>query len=62
MQYKMKLRSSTVSPRIDFSPLLIVMLVIILVEERASVAPTAKKLPLISHYKKKEQLNVLNAS
>ena len=37
----MKLRSSTVSPRIDVSPLLIVMLVIILLEERTSVAPTA---------------------
>ena len=56
----MKLRSSTVSPRIDFSPLLIVMLVIVLVKERTSVAPTAGKLPLISHYKKKEQLNTLN--
>ena len=55
----MKLRSSTVSPRIDFSPILIVMLVIILEEERTSVALTAGKLPLISHYKKKEQLNTL---
>ena len=58
----MKLRLSTVSPRIDVSPLLIVVLVIILLEERTSVAPTAGKLPLISHYKKKEQLNTLNVS
>ena len=58
----MKLRSSTVSPRIDVSPLLIVVLVIILLEERTPVAPTAGKLPLISHYKKKEQLNTLNVS
>ena len=36
----MKLRSSTVSPRIDVSPLLIVVLVIILVA-RSPVAPTA---------------------
>ena len=37
----MKLRSSTVSPRIDVSPLPIVLLVIILLEERTPVAPTA---------------------
>ena len=59
----MKLRSSTVSPRIDFSPLLIVLLVIILLEERTPLAPTAgNNVPLISHYKKKEQLNTLNVS
>ena len=56
----MKLRSSTVSPKIDVSPLLIVMLVIILLEERTSVAPTAGEVPLISHYKKKKKLNTLN--
>ena len=50
----MKFRSSTVSPRIDVSPLLIVVLVIILVEERTPVAPTAGKLPLISHYQRKK--------
>ena len=58
----MKLRSSPVTPRIDVSPLLIVVLVIILLEERTPVAPTAGKLPLISHYRKKEQLNPLNVS
>ena len=56
----MKLRSSTVTPRIDVSPLLIVVLVITLLEERTSVKPTAGSVSLISHYKKKEQLSTLN--
>ena len=36
----MKLKSSPVSPRIDVSPLLIVVLIIILLEERTPVEPT----------------------
>ena len=58
----MKLRSSTVNPRIDVSPLLIVVLVIIFLEEITPVTSTARKLPLISDYKNKEQLNTLNVS